>query len=365
MLNLILFGPPGAGKGTQSAKLVEKYQLTHLSTGDILRNEIAIGSILGQEAKILMDQGMLVPDEIVITMINNKIDKNIGGKGFIFDGFPRTVAQAQALDKLLIHKGLNINLMLALDVSTEELTKRILQRGLESGRVDDIDEKTIRNRVAEYTNKTAPLKNYYSGQQKAYTVSGIGSVDEIFNALCTKIDSIILPDVLNATGSFDGQIVSPKLMQKEPDIVVQKVIPATVLKAEPENEKKKFEAVAEVENKIVDKELTVKKKLLKPTLVKVKKKIAVRKEAAKPVAKKKTAKPVVKKKTAKKKVSAKKKVVKPIAKKKAAKKKVTIRKNAVKPTAKKKAVKKKATKPVAKKVVKKKVVTKKKTNKKK
>ncbi len=364
MLNIILFGPPGAGKGTQSAKLVEKYQLTHLSTGDILRNEIAIGSILGQEAKILMDQGMLVPDDIVITMINNKIDKNIGGKGFIFDGFPRTVAQAQALDKLLSHKGLSINLMLALDVSTEELTKRILQRGLESGRADDIDEKTIRNRVAEYTNKTAPLKNYFSSQKKAHSVSGIGSVDEIFNALCTKIDSIITPDVFNTSASFGGQSFSTELIQKTPEVIVQKENLVTILKVEPENEKVKV-PIAEVETKIAVKKLIIKERVVKPTPVKAKKNNATKKKADKSVVKKKLVKPVVKKKATKKKIAVKKKTLKPIAKKKTAKKRVAVKKKVAMPLVKKKVLKKKATKPVVKKVAKKKKITKKKTNKKK
>ncbi|MBI2271765.1 MAG: adenylate kinase [Bacteroidetes bacterium] len=205
MLNLVIFGPPGAGKGTQSARLVERYQLIHLSTGDILRGEIDAGTILGQEAKILMDQGLLVPDEIVITMINNKLGKNPNVKGFIFDGFPRTIAQAQALDKLLTAKGTNITMTLALEVSTEELTKRIVQRGMESGRVDDQDEKTIRQRVAEYNQKTAPLKDYYTSQRKFRSVSGIGSVDEIFNALCNKIDAEYVPEIMSIP-SFQSSV---------------------------------------------------------------------------------------------------------------------------------------------------------------
>src|SRR5688572_5226754 len=140
MLNIVLFGPPGAGKGTQSAKLIEKYKLVHLSTGDILRGEIAAGTALGMEAKKLMDQGILVPDEVVIGMINTKLDKNTGAKGFIFDGFPRTAAQARALDVLLESRGTSITMMLALEVDNEELTKRILLRGKESGRADDQDE---------------------------------------------------------------------------------------------------------------------------------------------------------------------------------------------------------------------------------
>src|SRR5690242_2759715 len=137
MLNLVLFGPPGAGKGTQSQKLIEKYQLVHLSTGDILRNEIANGTGLGLEAKKLMDQGVLVPDEVVIGMISNKLDANKDAKGFIFDGFPRTVAQAEALDELLESKSTSITGMIALDVDDEELQTRLLLRGKDSGRPDD------------------------------------------------------------------------------------------------------------------------------------------------------------------------------------------------------------------------------------
>ena len=156
MLNIVLFGPPGAGKGTQSEKLIEKYQLVHLSTGDILRGEIAAGTELGLEAKKLMDEGALVPDEVVIGMISSKLDQNKGVKGFIFDGFPRTTAQAEALDSLLSEKSTSITTMLALEVDTEELTKRLLLRGKDSGRADDQNEEIIRNRISEYNNQTAP-----------------------------------------------------------------------------------------------------------------------------------------------------------------------------------------------------------------
>jgi adenylate kinase len=187
MLNLVLFGPPGAGKGTQSTKLIEKYQLIHLSTGDILRAEIANSTALGLEAKKLMDQGLLVPDEVVIGMISSKLDANKDARGFIFDGFPRTTAQAEALDELLTEKNTSINLMLALDVSDEELTKRLLKRGLDSGRADDQDESIVRKRIVEYNNKTAPLKEYYSNQGKFVSISGTGTVKEIFDALCQEI----------------------------------------------------------------------------------------------------------------------------------------------------------------------------------
>jgi adenylate kinase len=188
MLNIVLFGPPGAGKGTQSQKLIDKYQLVHLSTGDILRSQIAEGTELGLEAKKLMDQGLLVPDEVVIGMIRSKIEANINGAGFIFDGFPRTAGQAEALDKLLAEKNTAITMMLALEVEDDELIMRILKRGKESGREDDQNETIIMNRIAEYNKKTAPLKDYYSAQNKFFAVEGIGEVDEIFNTLCSVIE---------------------------------------------------------------------------------------------------------------------------------------------------------------------------------
>lgn len=188
MLNLVLFGPPGAGKGTQSEKLIAKYQLVHLSTGDILRGEIKNQTALGMEAKKLMDAGILVPDEVVIGMIGNKLEENKNAKGFIFDGFPRTTAQAEALDKLLSEKNTSVSMMLALEADNEELTKRLLLRGKDSGRADDSNESIIRNRINEYNNKTAPLKDYYTAQGKFHGVNGIGSIDDIFAALCSLID---------------------------------------------------------------------------------------------------------------------------------------------------------------------------------
>src|SRR5688572_12922179 len=164
MLNLVLFGPPGAGKGTQSEKLINKYGLIHLSTGDILRSEISRGTELGKKAKEVMDRGELVSDEIVIGMIESKLDDNLHAKGFIFDGFPRTAAQAVALDDLLQKKGTGISGMLALEVDDEELVKRLLLRGKDSGRADDRDENVIRRRIQEYNDKTLPLKKYYNEQ---------------------------------------------------------------------------------------------------------------------------------------------------------------------------------------------------------
>lgn len=187
MLNLVLFGPPGAGKGTQSQKLIEKYQLVHLSTGDILRGEIAQGTPLGLEAKKLMDDGKLVPDEVVIGMISNKLDSNPNAKGFIFDGFPRTVAQAEALDQLLQSKHEQISGMIALEVAEDELEKRLLLRGKESGRADDANPEIIRKRIAEYNAKTTPVAQYYNQQGKLQTINGIGSIDDIFNHICQVI----------------------------------------------------------------------------------------------------------------------------------------------------------------------------------
>lgn len=189
MLNIVLFGPPGAGKGTQSEKLIAKYHLIHLSTGDLLRSEIANGTKLGLEAKKLMNNGALVPDDVVIGIIETKLDANKNTKGFIFDGFPRTTAQAEALDTLLNKKGTAISMMLSLEVDDEELIKRLLNRGKDSGRPDDQDHDIIRKRINEYNNKTAPLKHYYTAQKKFTGVKGVGSIDDIFNSLCKAIDN--------------------------------------------------------------------------------------------------------------------------------------------------------------------------------
>jgi adenylate kinase len=187
MLNLVLFGPPGSGKGTQSEKLIEKYKLVHLSTGDILRGELAAKTPLGLEAKKKMDKGELVPDEVVIGMISNKLDQNAGVKGFIFDGFPRTTAQAEALDKLLKEKGTAITMMLALEVDKQELVNRLLKRGKGSGRADDQDLSVIENRITVYNRETAVVMDYYKSQGKLRAIQGMGSIDEIFGKLCTAI----------------------------------------------------------------------------------------------------------------------------------------------------------------------------------
>ena len=188
MFNLILFGPPGSGKGTQSEKIIEKYSLVHLSTGDLLRSEINKKTPLGMEAKKLMDKGQLVPDEVVVGMISSALDEGKDAKGFLFDGFPRTAAQAEALDKLLRLKKQEIAVMLALDVTEAELIKRLLIRGQTSGRSDDSNEEIITARVAEYKNKTEAVADYYRQSNKVVMVPGEGSIEDIFARLSEEIE---------------------------------------------------------------------------------------------------------------------------------------------------------------------------------
>ena len=188
MFNLILFGPPGSGKGTQSDHLVSKYGLIHLSTGNLLREEISQQTPLGLEAKSFMDKGQLVPDEVVIGMIDSSLEKHKEANGFLFDGFPRNVAQARALDKLLELKKTGINLVLALEVSEDELVKRLLNRGKTSGRSDDTNEDVIRKRFSVYSNETTPVAEHYKRVRKFQTVKGEGSVQEIFDSLCEAIN---------------------------------------------------------------------------------------------------------------------------------------------------------------------------------
>ena len=188
MFNLILFGPPGSGKGTQSEKLVEKYRLIHLSTGNLLREEISNRTPLGLEAKSFMDKGQLVPDEVVIGMIDSSLEHHKEAPGFLFDGFPRTAAQAEALDKLLSLKKTEIALVIALEVSEEELVKRLLNRGKTSGRSDDTNETVIHQRFSVYRSETAPIADHYKKLKKFQTIKGEGSVEEIFDSLCQTID---------------------------------------------------------------------------------------------------------------------------------------------------------------------------------
>lgn len=191
MFNLILFGPPGSGKGTQSEKIVERFGLIHLSTGNLLRQEIAERTPLGMEAKNFMDKGQLVPDEVVIGMIDSCLEKHADAKGFLFDGFPRTIAQAEALDKLLSFKKTSICKVFSLDVDEEELVKRLMKRGETSGRSDDTNEDVIRKRFAVYKNETEPVAEHYKQQNKLEAIRGVGTVDEIFDALGTCIETEI------------------------------------------------------------------------------------------------------------------------------------------------------------------------------
>ncbi len=190
MLNLILFGPPGAGKGTQSEKLISQYHLKHISTGDLLRAERQEGTELGIQANEYISKGELVPDAVVIGMVRNFMLSNTDAHGFIFDGFPRTIPQAEALDAMLTEFNAQIDVVLGLEVQEDELVKRLLLRGQTSGRADDQSEETIRTRFQEYQNKTLPIQGYYDQKSKYVGVHGIGEIDEIFSQLCEKIDAL-------------------------------------------------------------------------------------------------------------------------------------------------------------------------------
>lgn len=369
MLNIVLFGPPGAGKGTQSENLINKYGLVHLSTGDILRGEIARGTDLGRKAKEIMSRGELVSDEIVIGMIESKLDENSSAKGFIFDGFPRTAAQAVALDDLLQKKGTGISGMLALEVENEELVKRLLIRGEASGRPDDKDETVIRNRIRVYNNETLPLKNYYNEQGKFHSIQGIGTIDEIFKSLVDRIVFLNAEMDLTALESdlehldmtiqdFDvANDIEPELLleidaikrseaEEEEEARELKKSPR-VEKSEPVKTSVKAPAKKVAPKKASASKLKVaaKKKSVKKTAVKKsapKKAVKASKKAVKKVAAKKTAaKKVVKKVTAKP------------SKKVAAKKKVSAKRTAPKKVVKKAVAKKAMKKPIAKKAVKK------------
>ena len=190
MLNLVLFGAPGAGKGTQAERLTKRYNLIHLSTGDILRGELKAETQLGKKARKYMDKGILVPDEVVIGMIANKIEENKNKSGFIFDGFPRTEAQGIALDKLLKDKKTSITAMLVLEVNQDELVRRLLSRGRELGRTDDQDYGIIQNRIEVYTKETLPLIDFYKSQNKYQGIKGMGSINEISERLYKIIDTL-------------------------------------------------------------------------------------------------------------------------------------------------------------------------------
>jgi adenylate kinase len=190
MINIVLFGKPGAGKGTQAEFLKEKYNLTHLSTGDIFRYNIKNETDLGKLARTFMDKGDLVPDEVTIQMLQSEVDNNPDSAGFLFDGFPRTIAQAEALDVCLGSKNQSVKATIALEADDEILIQRLLERGKTSGRPDDQDEEKIRNRYDEYNQKTAPLMNYYKAQGKFHAVDGIGSIEEVTARLSKVIDNL-------------------------------------------------------------------------------------------------------------------------------------------------------------------------------
>ena len=322
MLNIVLFGPPCAGKGTQSQNLINKYGLVHLSTGDLLRTEIARGTELGVKAREIMDRGILVSDDIVIGMIENKLDANPSANGFIFDGFPRTKAQAEALDDLLQKKGTAISCMLALDVEEAELTRRLLERGIESGRADDRDEATIKNRINEYNNKTLPLKEYYSADGKFHAIKGVGSVNDIFEEMQQRL--IFIEAEIELT-ELENDL-------EHLDLTINDFEQVTEISDEL---KRDMDAVRNVDSNSVgsnQKSVVSKKKAVgsEKVVKKTSKKKAVKKAAVKKTKKtkgtKKTKKKIVKKKAAPKKL-AKKKVVK---KKSAPKKKIAKKKTALK-----------------------------------
>jgi adenylate kinase len=190
MINLILFGPPGSGKGTQAVQLADKYGIIHISTGDLFRHEMGNDTPLGLKAKSYIQKGELVPDEVTIGMLRNKVEAHPEANGFIFDGFPRTVAQAKALDNLLAENGEEVSALVALEVDDDEIVDRILNRGKTSGRADDNDESIIRNRIDVYNRETAPVFDYYAQTDKTKRINGIGSIEEIFDRLCAEVDAI-------------------------------------------------------------------------------------------------------------------------------------------------------------------------------
>ena len=333
MLNIVLFGPPGAGKGTQSQNLINKYGLVHLSTGDLLRTEIARGTELGVKAREIMDRGILVSDDIVIGMIENKLDANPSANGFIFDGFPRTKAQAEALDDLLQKKGTAISCMLALEVGEEELTRRLLERGKESGRADDRDEATIKNRINEYNNKTLPLKEYYSAEGKFHSIKGVGSVNEIFDEMQQRLvfieAEIELTQLENDLEHLDLTVNDFEQATEISDELKRDLEAVRNTESSTGSGEKLAVAGGSVQKAGGSKKVKSKKVVKKAAKKKAApKKKTAKKKTVKKIKKtkgtKKTVKKIVKKKTApKKKVSSKKKIAnkKSAPKKKAAKKK--------------------------------------------
>ncbi len=190
MLNLILFGPPGAGKGTQAEKIIEKYGLLHISTGDVIRAEVKAGTELGKKAKELIENGKLVSDDIVIGIISDYINRNKDAKGTIFDGFPRTIAQSEAMDRMLKEINDEVSVVLSLEVEDEVLIERLLLRGKTSGRADDQNTEVISNRIKVYKEQTSAVKGYYAKQNKVVEIKGVGTIDGIFADICTAIDNL-------------------------------------------------------------------------------------------------------------------------------------------------------------------------------
>ena len=189
MLNIVIFGAPGSGKGTQSEFIVEKYGINHVSTGDVLRGEMKNGTELGKIAKGYMDEGKLLPDDLIVDMLASKLDSFEGSKGVIFDGFPRTIAQAEALKKMLAARGQEVSVMLDLEVPEDELMVRLIKRGQETGRADD-NEETIKNRLVVYHSQTAPVIDWYKNDGKYQHIDGVGSMERIFADSCTAIDGL-------------------------------------------------------------------------------------------------------------------------------------------------------------------------------
>jgi adenylate kinase len=362
-LNIVLFGPPGAGKGTQSENLINKYGLVHLSTGDILRGEISRGSELGMRAKAIMDRGELVSDAIVIDMIEVKLDANPNAKGFIFDGFPRTEAQATALDDLLQKKGSGIAGMLALEVDNEELVKRLLLRGQDSGRADDKDENIIRNRINEYTNKTLPLKNFYNEQGKFHSINGIGSKEEIFKAITERITFLNAEMDLTALESdIEHLDLTINDYEEANDIAPELLLEIDAIKRA-EAEEAEEEKEAKRQAKRTSTSPSAKKSVTaesKSTNTGTKAKVTVTATPKKKPSSSASVKKTVKKaKPAKKATKPTKKIVKKATKKAAPKKKITAPKKGVKKVAPKKVKKVAPKKLVSKKAVAKKKITKK------
>lgn len=189
MLNIVIFGAPGSGKGTQSERIVEKYGINHISTGDVLRAEIKNGTELGKTAKGYIDQGQLIPDELMIDILASVFDSFKDSKGVIFDGFPRTIAQAEALKKMLAERGQDVSVMLDLEVPEDELMVRLIKRGKDSGRADD-NEETIKKRLHVYHSQTAPLIDWYKNEQKYQHINGLGTMEGIFAEICEAVDKL-------------------------------------------------------------------------------------------------------------------------------------------------------------------------------